>query len=57
MNPTTTELIIQALLRYGPDVAKAIYALFTNPAPTQADWDALWVIAQKSYDSYVKPNG
>lgn len=55
MSPATIELIAQILLKYGPDVAKAVYGLFTNPAPTQADWDALWLVASKPYDSYVKP--
>jgi hypothetical protein len=46
---STAAIIIQALLTYGPDVAKAIQAIFANNNPTQADWDNLFNLAEKPH--------
>ena len=46
-------LIAQILLKYGPQTAAAIKSIFTNPNPTDADWDAIFVIAAKEYSSYT----
>jgi len=47
-------LIVTALLKYGPEYARAVRDILSNPAPTAADWDALFAKTQKSYDDYVK---
>jgi hypothetical protein len=47
-------LLIQVLLKYGPDVAKAAHDILTKNDPTKADWDALFEKAlSKTYDEYV----
>ena len=49
MNPTVL-LIVQALIQYGPEAAKAIQALFAQTTPpTQAQWDALFATVQPLY--------
>jgi hypothetical protein len=58
MSSATIQLIIQALITYGPAVASEIQKLLgnnaaTQAAPTQAQWDALFAMASKSYGSYV----
>ena len=50
----TAILIAQALLKYGPAVARGIAELFEKPNPTLADWEKVFVLAEKSYDDYVK---
>jgi len=48
-------LIIELLLRYGPAVAEAAQRMLsTGKDPTQAEWDALWAKAQKTYDTYIE---
>jgi hypothetical protein len=49
----TVLIIIQALLQYGPAAAAAIQKILSNPAPTQADWDAVFAVAQTPYSVYV----
>lgn len=44
-------LILELLLRYGPAVAKAAKDLVNAKDPTQADWDNLWSLADKNYDT------
>lgn len=51
MNPTAV-LIVEALVRYGPAVAKSVKEILEKPAPTQADWDALFAKV-KTYDDYI----
>jgi len=55
MNSATTALIIEALVKYGPVLAKAIYDLFQVENPTKEQWDTLFATAEKSYDDYVRP--
>lgn len=52
MNPATL-LIAEALIKYGPALAKALIAIFKKDNPTEADWNALFAVAEKSYDDYV----
>lgn len=52
MTPTVL-LIVQSLLKYGPDVAREIAVIFSNPSPSLADWEKVFSIADKSYDSYI----
>lgn len=46
-------LILELLVKYGPSVAQAAQRIVTLKDPTQADWDALFERAAKSYDAYV----
>jgi hypothetical protein len=48
-------LVVELLLRYGPGMARAVQQLFTKTNPTQADWDAVFALAEKSYDDYIMP--
>lgn len=48
------EIIALALVKYGPQVARAIYDIFNKPSPTQEDWDKVFAMAEKSYEDYVK---
>lgn len=55
MSEAVIILIIQAAMKYGPDAGRAIVAIFTKANPTKEDWEAVFVIIEKSYDDYVKP--
>jgi len=55
MSPVVIELIATALIKYGPPLAKALYDLFQTKEPTPAQWNALFALAEKNYDDYVKP--
>jgi hypothetical protein len=48
-------LVVELLLRYGPGMARAVQQLFTKTNPTQADWDAVFALAEKPYEAYVGP--
>ena len=48
-------LIVELMLRYGPGLARAVQQIFQKQNPTQADWDAVFALAEKSYDDYIKP--
>lgn len=51
---TTAILVLELLAKYGPAVAQnAQRILSAGKEPTQADWDALFSKAQKSYDAYI----
>ena len=45
----TAELILGILLKYGPDAARLAQQIFSKPDPTQADWDAIFSLAEKAY--------
>lgn len=48
-------LVIQVLLKYGPDAAQSVQRMFAaGKEPTQAEWDALFSKALKPYDQYIK---
>lgn len=51
MSPTVVEAIIVALVRYGPEVATSIIALFQKKDVTVADIEALFAQI-KTYESY-----
>lgn len=55
MSPAATEIILTALVKYGPALAKGIYDLFQTQDPTPEQWATLFATAEKSYDDYVKP--
>ncbi len=56
MDPQLAILIAQLLLKYGPGVAREITLLFQKKAPTAADWEKVFALAETSYDDYVKTN-
>lgn len=37
-----------------PDLAIQVQKLFLVQSPTQADWDAVWAIVQKTPEQYLK---
>jgi hypothetical protein len=49
MDPATIALIAQFALKYGPDAAMALHALFTTANPTPEMWGTLWVAMKKNY--------
>jgi hypothetical protein len=51
----TAIIIAQALIKYGPEVARQLAILFGQKEVTLADWEKVFVLAEKSYDDYVKP--
>lgn len=55
MSPAIAALILQALITYGPTVAKQINDIFKKTEITPADWDKVFAVIEKSYDDYVKP--
>lgn len=59
MDPITIGLILQILIKYGPDVAEAAKAILTKATPpTEEEWMMLFTKArEKTYDDYVKPTG
>lgn len=50
----TALLIAEALIKYGPTLARGLAELFAKPAPTLEDWEKVFKLAEKSYDDYVK---
>lgn len=46
-------LVVQALIKYGPDVARAVKELFDKDNPTAADWERVFLTASKSYEELV----
>ena len=55
MNPTIAALILQAFVKYGPAVGRAITDIFRKEVITADDWNRVFDLAEKSYDSYIKP--
>lgn len=52
---TPFEIIALALVKYGPAAARSLAALFYKKEITMADWEGVFSLAEKSYDSYTKP--
>lgn len=48
-------LILEALIHYGPTVARAINELFRKENITAEDWDKVFALAEKPYADYIKP--
>ncbi len=49
-------VIAQLLLKYGPDVAESVAALFHKTTPPTADeWKAVFAKTRATYEDYVKP--
>ncbi len=55
MTPALSALILEALIKFGPSVARAITDIFRKETITAADWDKVFALAEKSYESYIKP--
>jgi hypothetical protein len=51
------ELVATALVKYGPALAKGLYDLFRTENPTPQQWAALFELAEKKYEDYVRPAG
>lgn len=50
----TAKFILQALIKYGPDTARQLIAIFKKDAITDEDWEKVFVAAEtKSYDDYI----
>jgi hypothetical protein len=52
---TTALLILEALIKYGPSVARSIANLVAVENPTREQWEAVFAQAEKPYDAYVMP--
>ena len=52
---STFELILGILVKYGPDAARAVVKLLGKKDITLEEWEAVFIIAEKSYAEYVKP--
>ena len=48
-------LILEALVKYGPTVARAITDLFRKENITLEDWDKVFALAEKPYADYIRP--
>jgi len=55
MDPTTVAIIASALVKYGPAVARGIAEIFNKDAPTLEDWNKVFALAERSYESYTAP--
>ena len=47
-------IIAEALLKFGPALARGLMELFAKPEPTAADWEKIFQLAEKSYEEYTK---
>jgi hypothetical protein len=54
MNATIAALILEALVKFGPPVARAITELFSKEVITKEDWAKVFDLAEKPYESYLK---
>ena len=55
MDPATVALILQLLLKYGPEIAQKAQQLFKKTAVTDDDWTALWGLIEKKGEDYFAP--
>lgn len=53
--PTTAQLIVFALLQYGPDLAIAVREILTVEKPTDEQWNRVFEKAKMNYRDLV-PN-
>jgi hypothetical protein len=56
MNTEIALLIGQALVKYGPTMARALAALFMKDEPTLEDWEKVFALAEKPYEAYTAPS-
>lgn len=55
MNQETAILIAGLLLKYGPELARRVADIFAKKDITLTDWEAVFKLAEKPFESYV-PN-
>lgn len=55
MDQATGILIAEALLKYGPGVARGIAAIFAKETHTVEDWDKIFQLAETPYEAYTAP--
>lgn len=48
------EIVALALVKYGPALARSLMDILSKPTPTPADWEAVFKLAEKSYEDYVR---
>ena len=53
MTPEIALLIGQALLKYGPYVARGLTEIFYKQSPSMNDWVKVFDLAEKPYEAYV----
>lgn len=49
----STAIIALYAIRFGIPAAKELASLFAKPEPTDADWNKVWSLSDKSYDDYL----
>ncbi len=54
MSNAVSALILQALIQYGPTVARSINDIFKKTEITPEDWDKVFSLVEKSYEDYTK---
>ena len=54
MNSEAAIIIGMALVKYGPMLAKSLYEIFSTKEPSKEQWDAVFALAEKSYEDYTK---
>lgn len=51
----TALIILELILRYGPAATRELIAIFQKPAPTDADWQRVFALTEKPYETYTAP--
>lgn len=49
------EIIAFALLKYGPEMARSLIAIFQKQEVTPADWESVFALARTPYQWYINP--
>lgn len=55
MEPSLAFIVIQALVKYGPEAAKAIRDMLKRNTFTDQEFDALFVVIEKPGEDYFAP--
>ena len=53
MNMNAPQLIVYALLTQGPELARALVAIFKVEQPTDAEWETVFAYHKKPYEQYI----
>lgn len=53
MNQETALIIAGLLLKYGPELARQVAALFAKKDITLADWEKVFALAETTFETYV----
>ena len=54
MNPAIVMLIVEAFIKYGPQLAMKLVELFEKQTVTKEDFDNVFKLAEKSYEDYTR---